>query len=338
MRVLILFLISCITLHAHALDLDDLAQDYVLESKKITLKEYPGATNPSLVRWKGSILMSFRIFANPWNTWHSCIGLIWLDEKFNPKGPAYFLDTRFHKPYAPFRSEDARLLTVGDHLYIIYNDNEEIDDNYPRRMFVSELFFKDGQFSLTRPEGLAQFEGVDHKRWEKNWIPFDYKGELLLAYKINPHLIFRPKFGTMSCSTECTSEAEIHWAWGLPRLFGGTPALLMDGNYLSFFHSSLEIATAQSGNCVTYHYFIGAYTFIPEPPFTITHFSPLPILWKGMYSNPIIHKRVVFPGGYVFDEKYIWLAYGREDCEMWIVKMDRKKVLQSLIRISPKKN
>jgi predicted GH43/DUF377 family glycosyl hydrolase len=82
---------------------------------------------------------------------------------------------------------------------------------------------------------------------------------------------------------------------------------------------------------------MGAYTFSPEPPFEVTRISPSPIVGKNFYHG-VTHRtwkplRVVFPGGFVSDEKHVWIVYGRQDHEVWAAKLDKQKLLQSLIPV-----
>jgi len=86
------------------------------------------------------------------------------------------------------------------------------------------------------------------------------------------------------------------------------------------------------------HYFMGAYTFSNSPPFNITQISPEPIWAKNFYSGLNYERywgsvRVVFPCGFFTDEKFIWITYGRQDHELWIVKLDKQGLLKSLIPI-----
>ena len=72
------------------LDLEAMAQDFVLETKQIDIPGYPDAFNPSIVRWRGSLLMSFRHIPGSKKTFDSFIGLIQLDSDFKPIGsPRY---------------------------------------------------------------------------------------------------------------------------------------------------------------------------------------------------------------------------------------------------------
>ena len=83
---------------------------------------------------------------------------------------------------------------------------------------------------------------------------------------------------------------------------------------------------------------MGGYTFDKEPPFAIRKMSIEPIIGKGFYGKPFYKPywksvRVVFPCGFVQNEEHIWVAYGRHDHESWIVKLDKKKFLDSLVPV-----
>jgi predicted GH43/DUF377 family glycosyl hydrolase len=82
---------------------------------------------------------------------------------------------------------------------------------------------------------------------------------------------------------------------------------------------------------------MGAYTFSKEPPFTIEQISQEPIVARGFYEGEEYRTwrplRVVFPGGFLADEKFIWVAYGRQDHEVWLVKLDKQGLLDSLKKI-----
>lgn len=78
--------------------------------------------------------------------------------------------------------------------------------------------------------------------------------------------------------------------------------------------------------------------FSSYPPFEIKQVSPQPIIANSFYSGTIYRPywkpvRVVFPGGILVDSRYIWLAYGRQDHEIWIAKLDRQNLLESLTSI-----
>jgi predicted GH43/DUF377 family glycosyl hydrolase len=325
----------------HGIDLEDMVQNFVLQTKQIRIPEYPHAFNPSIIRWNGSLLMCFRFIPNPNTPFNSEIGLVWLDDNFNPVGNIHLLDTRGPLLISS-RVEDPRLVKIGNSLYVVYSNNvEEKITKGGFRVFIAQLNFDGKDFSLRNIECLSKFEGASQNRREKNWVPFEYHSELLVAYTLSPHCILRPLPGTNACETFCTTSQSIPWEWG--ELRGGTCALIDSNKYLAFFHSSKIMATVHSNEEAISHYFIGAYTFSLEPPFEITHISPEPIVGKNFYHGTIYKPywgsmRVVFPGGFIFDDQNIWIAYGRQDHEIWIVKLDKQGLLQSLIPVSSHKS
>lgn len=335
-KILFFYLFFCVSssLFSSVLDLEKLTQDFVLENCKIEIKDYPEAFNPSIVRWNNRILLSFRVLTDPKNLWESRIGLIWLDEDFKPASKPQLLNTRVHKPNITSRSEDARLFTINDQLFVIYNDNETDKDDAVRRMHIAEIIYDGKYFSLNTPECIHSYEGERENLLEKNWIPFDFQGKMLLAYKINPHrvLSFLEKG---SYITVASTQADITWKLGNKRLFGGTPAIKIYDEYLAFFHSSVQMVTVQSDRTKMWHYFMGAYTFKDSFPFNITRVSPHPIVAQGMYDQSSQEKRVIFPGGFIDDEQSIWIVYGRDDKESWILKLDKKGLYESLVSVSP---
>lgn len=319
-------------------DLEESVQEFVLETKRIVIPGYPDAFNPSLIRWQGNLLMTFRTIPDPKNSYISYLGYVWLDDAFEPKGEARLFDLKADNPTNTSRAEDARLLTVGEQLYMVYSDNPDpIISGGGFRVYVAELTVCGDSVEVVSSERLSQFEGESPKLREKSWVPFDYEGHLLLAYSLSPHKIFMPIFGQGKCETVALSETPLEWDWGIIR--GGTPACLIDDvHYLAFYHSSIRMPSIHSDGKEITHYFIGAYLFSREPPFEITHISPDPIVGHGFYHGerykhywkPV---RAVFPCGYIMDDEFIWMAYGRDDHELWIVKLETAALLRSLCKI-----
>lgn len=317
------------------LDLEKMAQSFVLETKQLEIPDFPEAFNPSITRWRGSLLLSFRVLIDPSDLWLSKIGLVWLDEDFNPVGTPQLLNTRVKNSNIPTRSEDARIFTVGDRLFVTYNDNEERKHAGVRRIYQAEIEFNGEEFHVVSTEPFLKYDGESPKLWEKNWTPFECNGEAFFTYSFSPHLIFRPCSETKCCQTKGASAGAFRWDWG--SIKGGTPSLLVGDEYLGFFHSWKIVNTVQSGDEPLAHYFMGAYTFSPQAPYEITKISPTPIIGKDFYTDPDIYKKiykhVIFPGGYVHDENYIWVVYGREDCQAWVVKLDKKSLFRSLVPV-----
>lgn len=336
------------------LDLEQWAQDFVLETKQIEIPGYPGALNPSIVRWDNSLLLSFRI-RDPKTKRTDGIGLIHLDEEFNLIGDPQILSIEYSPPLLVSKQQDPRLVQVGKRLFMVYN-NVVDPINHPelRRMYYVELLYDGQLFHPQSPQIITEYPNQITLRSEKNWVPFDYKDQLLLAYSIHPHLILHPIEGTPVCefykeplgcmnfhdhqnpSSFKETKVPIEWPWGILR--GGTPALKIGDEYLAFFHSSIYMPSLHSQGKKILHYFMAAYTFSATPPFELTRISPFPIIGKTFYSGPAYKTwkplRVVFPGGYIMDDKYIHIIYGKQDFEMWVARLDKQKLLDSLISVS----
>lgn len=316
-------------------NLEENKSDFVIATRKLNIPEFPDAFNPCIVRWKGKILMSFRV-RDPETTLTNVIGVTWLDSQLKPHGPPKILDFKHTMP-AGTMVQDPRLFVVADRLYIIYSNLWFIGELSFRRVFIAELLQEGEIFHIEHPEVFLHFDGIENNKFEKNWTPFKYNEDLLLVYSIEPHKIFMPKYGEKKCYTVAHTEVPIEWKWG--ELRGGTQAYLLGSEYLTFFHSSKLMRSSHSEGKLMPHYFMGAYTFESHPPFAIRKISPTFIVGEHFYEGPAHNTwkplRVVFPAGYIFDDKYIWISYGRQDFESWLVKLDRKKFLNSLKPVMP---
>lgn len=302
-------------------DLEASRQEFVLKTQKVAIKGFPDAFNPSIIRWNNQFLMSFRA-RDPSSGQASLVGLVELNEHFQPVGTAQLLYT-----CGLNNIQDARLIVVDNKLYMPFSAL------FPcgRRMCIAELLYDGKQFSIVKCEPLLHFDG-DGRKFEKNWTPFEYNEYLLLSYTMFPHKVFLPLFGEGKCLTVDYTQAQESWMWGEVR--GGTQAFLVNNQYLAFFHSSIVMASQQSNGKSMPHYFMGAITFENTPPFYIKKISPEPIVGPNFYNGKTYSTwkplRVVFPCGYVFDDKYIWVAYGRQDHEVWIVQLDKNGLMKSL--------
>ncbi len=324
-------------LNADIIHLEESSDPFVLELKQIHIPGHPNAFNPSIIRWQGKLLLSFRNISNhkdPYNS--SQIGLIWLDENFNPETPPQILVICEHDSMKCKRAEDARLIEVDGHLYMVYSNNEEeVIAKRNFRVFIAELKEENGLFYLVNKDKLSQYEGENQNLREKNWTPFTYQNNLLLSYSLNPHLVFKPLIGTEKCETISSSYKTLpEWKWG--ELRGGTQSLQIEDQYLTLFHTAIRMSSVESSGKEMLHYFMGAATYKTKPPFEMTAISPTPIIGKGFFSGKIYPPlfgswRGIFPGGFVFDNNYIYVVYGRQNYELWIAKLDKKGLLDSLI-------
>jgi predicted GH43/DUF377 family glycosyl hydrolase len=316
-------------------DLSAFSDDFIIENRKIDIPGYPDAFNPSIVEYGDGYLMSFRHFTLEEEKKVSYIGLMRLNKDFSPKGTPVLLNTRTKHPAVPSRSEDARIFYVDGRLYVVYNDDVSPKNNTPRKMYYAEILETDESFICTAPLRLSSNAGPLH-RDEKNWIPFDFDGQLYFSYSINPHKILYPTNQTNHYSARYSTHGDIEWNWG--ELRGGTPAVLFEDSYVAFFHSMNYIKSIYSDDEEKYHYYMGAYLFEPEPPFNVTHMSATPILGMGLFeSDKPREKVVVFPGGFVADDHYFWVVYGKDDSECWVVKLDKFQLINTLVSVNTRK-
>lgn len=338
MKYSLAFLIFSLVLQ-HALnafiDLEEHLSDFILEEKQLEIPEYPFPFNPSIVQWQNKILLSFRT-RDPLTQSTNPIGLVWLDQDFQALHPPQILHLELNHALFPSKAQDPRLIVVNDELYMVYNNIIESPHGEIRRMHIAKMVYDGGKFQLESPQCLIKYPEENPRRHEKNWTPFAWQNYLLLIYSVNPHRILFTVPHSDQCVELAVTSKKIRWDLG--ELRGGTTALLEGDEYLTFFHSCIEMASEQSERKKMTHYFMGAYTFNSEPPFEVLRVSSDPIIGKTFYSGPA-HKtwkplRVVFPCGFIKDEKYIWVVYGRQDFESWVVKLDKRGLLDSLKEVS----
>jgi len=287
--------------------------------------------NGSLVERGDHYLLFFRydtpVVGKEEVPYYSHIGCLEMDRNFAPLAPYFTVDTQ-----SSF-SEDPRGVCVDGSYYVVYNDS--IPNMWKKRgIRVANI-----DLETKKTRSILQFE---RKRFstEKNWMPFFPDGKNLhFVYTISPHDIYRLKTPGQSSLAKVVDLKEVpelsssDWPekWGVPR--GGTPPRLVDGEYLSFFHSSFEDMRG------VVWYIMGAYTFEPTAPYRITKISRYPILFKGIYdtphentSNPKV--RCIYPAGFVLDNRdgkeLIQLSCGENDSAIKILPLDKKKLMESL--------
>lgn len=309
----------------------------VTATKRIYIPEFPGSYNPSIIKHNDHYLLTFRYCPNRFSQpWIAYIGVVFLDESFEPISQPQLINTRYYTKRTPCQSEDARIFSHNGKLYLFYNDNMDMKSpaTWDRRdMYMTELTIEKNNFSITNPLKLINEDKYEATLWQKNWSPFEWNGELLFSYSLAPHEVLRPNLKTGSCYTtfETTNEKAIEWDYGPLR--GGTPLLLVDGEYLAFFHSGIVTTSLSSDNRPLWHYFMGAVTYESEPPFRMTKISALPIINPGFYTYSASEKRVIYPGGFVIDGNNLYVAYGKDDCEVWIATMNLEELKKSMVPV-----
>ena len=304
-------------------DLEQMSQDYVLEVKQLHIPGYSTACNPSIVRWQGKLILSFNAYSTGKEDQPDLMGLAILDEDFNITGNPQILDVPKNL------WQDARLVVLHDTLHLVFNGAIE---GGVRRTFITQAYFNDIEFSIELPRALLHFPGENPNQWERNWIPFVYNNSLLLASQLTPHRIIQPVLGSQKCEEVASSSFSSSWMWGIPK--PGTAAHPDGDHYLALFNSIKVMPSIHSDGKSIQHYFMGAYTFEDHPPFRVTAICKEPIVGKHFYHGPEYTMckpcRVVFPCGYVMDEQFIWVVYGRQDHEIWMAKLEKKGLYDNM--------
>lgn len=257
----------------------------------------------------------------------------------------------------PVIAEDSRVFYSNSNLHIVYNLNRgEHKKIYYARLYRNET--RDQMF-IFDPAYLLDCSHEIGPRHQKNWSPFDYtpnndinynnnteKNILYFIYSINPHRIMsistnENNTGVAKADTKYITEInnfDSIWKYGEMR--GGSPAVLINADYyLSFFHSS---AVINYPGIITY--FMGAYLFESKPPFRVSHITEVPLISREFMNYerdgwPYKHVDfIVFPMGFIFDDDYIYVSYGKNDKESWILKLKRYEFLSSLLKVESKDN
>ncbi len=318
-------------------DFEEIAfrQKIVVRTKRIDFKDYPDSFNPSILKVDGGILMCFRYCPDRYSIpGLSYIGIVLLDESFEPISKPQLISTRAKNSKTQSQSEDARLFSYRGRTFLIYNDNMEVNNTTyldRRDMHIVELFANQNRYSTSAPLRLLHQEKF-HYLWTKNWAPFEWDKKLLISYTVNPHEILYTNLSDGACYRCYETLASIEWELGPLR--ESSPPQLVDGEFLSFFHSGTILSSFASYGWDLWHYFMGAFTFSPNPPFAITRYTPIPIVADGFYTQSSCDKRVIFPGGFVVSDPYIYVAYGKDDCEIWIATIDKEELNKALKPVS----
>lgn len=328
--ILLLLLLTC--RHAFSwMDLHPNAENIVTSIQQLAFKEFPEAYNPSIIKNGQGFLMIFRYHPDrEHRPFVSEIGIVQLDEALKPISSPYLLSTRPDGSKTPSQSEDARLFTYQERLFVIYNDNIDTPFFYGLRrdMFIAELIQHNDRYELAPPLKLHFEEGYRSQLMQKNWTPFEYEGKLFFCYSFNPQIILYCNLSTGECHKFFHTSFHSNWAHGTLR--GSSQAELIDGEYFSFFHSGIYEHSEASSHYYLWHYFMGAYTFSASPPFKITSMIPSPIIVDRLYTRSNTAKRVILPGGFACAGDKIYLAYGKDDCEIWIMTLDKQALKKAM--------
>ena len=299
--------------------------------------------NPAIVRFRGRLLMAYRVDSGRRETMQRRIGLCALDEELLviPGSVVPLSDTiRGGDP----RHYDPRFLVYRDRIFIHYNNNFM---TRPNQVFLVEL--DPDTLQARSPARPLHLDGP-RQEIEKNWMIFEHEGELLAVYQIAPHTILRLDLagaGPIACETLYRSTWDVSSyadRFGMPC--GGAPPVRQGDEYVSFFHSRYPISRLRwvlrywpiaPGTALPRYlaaierrlkrpfvqgrYVAGAYAFAAAPPFRPRWITPEPML-RPEDEPPRQHRRranlyadgIVYPCGAVpwMDDSWL-VSYGVHD-------------------------
>ncbi len=152
---------------------------------------------------------------------------------------------------------------------------------------------------------------IQHKDYQKNWVPFFIDGKLHIIYKNCPWNVM--SFGKTWKDHKSYYHAEmVQWQYGAIR--GGTPPILVDGLLWTFMHSSLGWKHRYR------RYYAGAIAFEPAPPFRPVLITPEPLL-QGSQNDEWAQRKplVIFPCGSLFRDGKWLISCGVNDLKSaWV--------------------
>lgn len=311
----------------------------IVDTKTLAIPGFPKAYNPSIIAYGEGYLLSFRVdsynlttkFKKLFNHRTSFFAVSKLNANFEPMGEGQIIEVSSFDPQVRSAPQDVRLVKLSDRIFIFFNDYVK-PERRSQHMYMAELIEQQGVFSLKEPPKLLTYAEASHKI-EKNWTPFVYQNRLLLIYEIQPYTLLEVDITSGLCQKIQIADSSF-WQWVYGELRGGTPAELLDDQYLCFFHSCKKGPPSFFSKKNSRVFYMGAFVFQNCPPFSITKASMQPIATQGDYlqKNP---KKIKYPGGLVLDEKYVYVAWGKNDTQICITTFDKEKLLASLVRFKP---
>ena len=256
--------------------------------------------------------------------------------------------------------EQVRLVRITDDR--IHMSFTVPNTNMYARMQTAELVFNHERdlFELSQPVYMYR-AGVSRGVVQKNWVPFLYNGSIFFVYNIYPLVVIRPDYEHLSISFSnvtfsnvsaddpeielitvseeaCAEELEQPWEYGHMR--GGSPAQLVRGEYMAFFHSKSSPLDTGSGFALM-SYWIGVYTFSPSPPFRLTRISRYPILLDSWYDGAWFDRNnayIIYPAGFVLEDignvTYVMMSFSLQDRRGYMGRIRLDELLDSTMSVN----
>lgn len=233
---------------------------------------------------------------------------------------------RFHLTFHQEHYEDPRLSILSNELYVSCT-NFKIS-NYKAHQILARISNVTREFCpVMHPLYGRNGASMDGNRGnEKNWAWFETEQGWHFVYEPWPHHVVRTNFGEAAASYVQEDHHSCPWGWGKMR--GGSPPVLVDGQYWSFFHSSVEgLPKPQPRR----RYYMGAYCFESKPPFRIHSMTIDPLLVGSEKDGGTLP--VVFPGGAVYRDGEWFVVLGVNDVRSAWLYLPHDELKQRMIEL-----
>jgi predicted GH43/DUF377 family glycosyl hydrolase len=152
--------------------------------------------------------------------------------------------------------------------------------------------------------------------FEKNWMPFEYNGELYFEYSIHPRIIIRCNTSTGECekvySQQFINPLKKH-------IGGGAPAQLVNVKNKKYF-LSIAHTRENSPRTVRKNFF---YLFNAEPPFNVIGMS-------DEFSVESDENNIEFASGIVVVNSEVIVSLGIQDCYSVLAYFDLNTVIERI--------
>lgn len=160
---------------------------------------------------------------------------------------------------------------------------------------------------------------------EKNWTWFNHRNGWHFIYESWPHHVVQtdradPIFRFITNKSACP------WEFGSMR--GGSPAVARDDLYWCFFHSAVDRKTPQEPRR---RYYMGAYAFEVDPPFSIKKITLEPLLVGSEEDGGILP--VIFPGGALAVDDHWLVVFGVNDLRSGWIEIPHSDLLERMIEV-----
>jgi predicted GH43/DUF377 family glycosyl hydrolase len=240
-----------------------------------------------------------------------------LDSQFNIITFSLF-DLKLH------HSADPRLIwTKNNQLLMIYSYYEDkMETEHILGLIVME---NDNDFVKNIPFRISP---ASLKTRQKNWVPFEYQGDIYFVGEIKPHTIYKlNNFSDNETELVYSLDWESKW-FSHAHMRGNTPPVLLnDDTFLGTFH------TVETRGGVHF-YDNGFYTFKASPPFNVIKsasrtFLPAEAACETYFRK---HEQIVcpFPIGMVIESDDIHISYGDNDSSVKIISTTINEVMFNL--------